>query len=341
MKGTAVQPAIDYIEHEPPEGFQELVGAAIRSALQSTNQPAPPVILDDATWQHCRNAIRRHRIGPAIEHAASNSLVTCSPEVLDELRQLTRRSALRSLAIQASCTAAVALLLDVGIDCRVTKGLATGELDHPTAALRQTSDVDLLVRPHDFDQACDIFASRGWSDVKENQPSELLVERTFVDKNHIEIDLHHRPFRFGPRNSDLLYDRAEPTQKLGTDALSLEGRLLHAAGHLLFSPPGHRQASSLLDVAVISENPALDLAHLQALTDEFKMTKIVRFAQWLAHSIAGADEPPPAIGRAILDVAHLRTDRRIDFETLALFADFTSTRERLRYLMFQVRRQRP
>lgn len=332
--------ALSYLEPQPTAEFAALVGAVLRAVGPRPEQSETPFELTDEIWRVCAEPARRHRILATIGVAVETGRILAEPALARELTTFAYTKAASRLHIEQSCNTAVDLLAAQGIEARVLKGLATGALDHSSPAVRQTSDVDLLVRPSDFDAAVACFRGENWIEIKHDEPSELLVETTFRTPRQTEIDLHHRLFRFGPRQSETLFAHPQPIPGLRAPALPLEGRMLHAAAHLLISPPNHRQISSLLDVAVIGADPMLDRDRLHALAAEFGMADLVAFTEWIAAALRGSESSPPGHDRTLINLAHLRTNRRIDLETLAVLADLDGWNRRLRYLRYQLRRSR-
>lgn len=203
--------------------------------------------------------------------------------------------------------------------------------------MRHTADVDLLVRPQDFDRACALFGNQGMVDSNADLPVHLLVESTFQDSTSVELDLHHRLFRFGDARDDLLFANPVSLPDGGGLAMPAEARLLHAAAHLLLSPPGKRRLSSLFDVTVLIARDDIDIAAALELADWFGMYHIVQFAIWLSRSIVDGDESPkPPATRTFINAAHLRTQRSVLLETCAVVANMTGFKNRLDYLRYQL-----
>lgn len=240
------------------------------------------------------------------------------------------------LHIAAAARQMADLLTSSGIDFRVLKGLATAVLDHRKAGLRQTSDVDLLVRPGDFDRACRAIASSGASKM-----SSTEVETTFRGTAGVEIDLHHRLFRFGRVDDAVLFDDPEPLPNGLGHALPAIARLVHASAHLMIKPPGRRRLSSLVDVELLRGSDKVDMAAALDLARQFGVDDLLRHSCWLADSVGRADPgEPPASARSLINLAYLRTRRNVMLETLAVLQDRDGVRERALYLAIGMRKLR-
>ena len=337
LTSSRAQP-IEYVEPDPAPQLADVVRAIIRS-LRSSDPSGDPVTIDPESWSALDRQLQHHRIASLLSTALRRGAIVGSPEIAASARNHSRHVAMLRLGLAREATLAIGALSDAGIEVRVLKGLATGPLDYPEDAVRHTGDVDLLVRPTDFTRACDVLRALAETENKPDQPTELLVESTFTTSGGVELDLHHRLFRVAPADHDALFDHPTPIPGGLGLALSTEGRMLHAAGHLLLTPPGLRRISSLIDVAVIDSGD-LDYEALRRLADESNIADVVEFARWLAHSIerGSASAPPPTRRFDVINRGHLRTDRSLWWETLGVLTTQDSFRDRLRYLTYQMRR---
>lgn len=254
------------------------------------------------------------------------------------VRQRNRKLVMRRLQLLNALNEFVALCASESVEVRVLKGLATGQLDHVSSNHRRTSDIDVLVRKRDFRRITDLVAD-GAFEYKADAPSEVLVERTFRMTNKVQLDIHHRLFRFGRGHEDVLFDAPTPLPNGGL-AMRREARLVHAAAHLLISPPGHRIMSSLADVAVISQHPDCDVELATDIAQQFGADGVLAHAIWIAENIGRTNPAPePKVASTLINRAHLRTDRRIDLETLAQLRDLSGFGDRWKLLRYQAGRR--
>lgn len=352
--GIAPNP-IRFIEPEPsPEfaavvralfallGDQKVTNSTVRD-MEGSGSASVPIRPTEARWAETWAALQRHRIDTFVPLLLRAGVLELEPEAADAARSQARLRAGLHLSLRAQARETRELLGTSGVDSRVLKGLATAALDHPSQLMRRTSDLDLLVRPHDFEQARSIIARTGAVEIKSEASARLLVETTFLAPSGIEIDLHHRLFRFGADESDLLFEQpAELPDAMG-HALSVEARLVHAASHLLVSPPGFRMLSSLTDVSVIRASGRVDLRGALALAERFGVRDVVAFAWWLADAvtmpIGESTIAPPVPARTLINWAFLRSDRSLLAETLAQLNDLDGIRDKATFLGAQMRKR--
>ncbi len=181
------------------------------------------------------------------------------PESSDVLRMRQREIAATQLLLRTTATEVLEVLDRAGLQCRVLKGLATAELDHPDRAMRQSGDVDLAVAPDELDDVVSVLGERGCRDQPTPFDPVLWYGRTLETGSGLEIDLHTRLFRRSPLGASLVDEPGEALHTLPGSALPAAHRLVHAAGHFLISPPGRRRMNGFLDIGRILERPDLDL----------------------------------------------------------------------------------
>ena len=119
------------------------------------------------------------RMLPWVSAAATQNLLEdVSPEELEALKSRTLASIQTTLAAHAAAARVVARLADIGVtDVRVLKGCATGYLDYSPLSRRFSSDVDLLVRPDDYDAAITAFPGPRTCRFREAQSSNGVMAR--------------------------------------------------------------------------------------------------------------------------------------------------------------------
>ena len=327
--------AIEYVQRKAPPPFDRVMRVLLDAAVGKPPGAAPVVVADSA-WDGVWDALCDHRIETFLPASLTAGLVTIPGTAVADVRNRARDSAAAQLKLFAALRRTIERLDEAGIEVRVLKGLATSLLDHPDQNQRRTSDVDVFVSTEDFALACDIVENAGASSESQGRRSVRPVEKTFRMADGVEIDVHCRLFRFGPDHAEELFRDPVPLPNGGGLAMRPEARLVHASAHLLVTPPGYRLASSLFDVAVLSESPELKLAETLDLADVFGVRDIVRFAMWLARNVgADSEEPPPNVGATFINRAHLRPNRRVDLETLAVLADLEGLREQVGHLWVQ------
>jgi hypothetical protein len=222
-----------------------------------------------------RQYLSDHRLWPLLP------LDAVRPSVRPELRN-------RQVAISATQLRLRSVATDVldhfdaeGIESRVLKGLATGELDYPNYLLRHTGDVDLAVRPERLDDAVRVLRGHGYRDRHDRFSPYLRYGWTLKAPNGAEIDLHTRLSRRSPLGDRLFRVPGEPLSLLPGHALPAAHRLVHASGHFLISPPGARRLSGLFDVTRLHARNDLDLAEARRFADHLGIESLVGAGLWV------------------------------------------------------------
>lgn len=160
---------------EHPE--TEAMFALLKTSLWGESRfPLPDLYGTD--WNAVYSELRHH----AIHNLTVDLLVKTDPEH----SQLYLQSAFRGLSHwyklmqeqQTACT----LLLEAGIPCAVLKGAAAGYA-YPKNAHRSMGDIDLIVKPQDFDRAYDLLIRDGECIGENYRHKEMR-------RNGIVIELH-------------------------------------------------------------------------------------------------------------------------------------------------------
>lgn len=256
--------------------------------------------------------------------------------VEDDLRTRLRSIAMAQLNLQAALAEILELLNSSRFECRVLKGLATSQLDYPRSGLRHTGDVDLLVRPDELPSIIDLLLRHG---CVHHSPShtdaDLGKGTTLVHRRRVQVDLHSRLNRFCPQNIETLL--RDPVKIPGTPglALPLERRLIHAASHLCYTPPGSRRLSGLADVSAIVDRHELDWDDLRATASELNVESLTGLGLWIEALLLNRDtshldawKPPTFFERR----SYARTDRALIMEHVLALQGLDGLDARLRYL---------
>lgn len=310
------------LKYVAPEG-DELLWGVYRSIQDATvGKPmAGDPLPCNGSWDRVLGFVRRHRLVNGLHEAVSLGYIVIDDPATEALEAELLGVAAGQLRILASAQRVAGLLQSHDIDFRLLKGLATGNLDYPNPSLRETSDVDLLIPPGSFDRAVSVLEANGAQRKPQKLDAYVGVETTMTDSTGVELDLHRRLFRFGWDHDEVAFSSGDSVGRLGL-ALDRSLRFEHAVAHLLISPFGHRNLSSLLDVATL----ASEHGSAQILSPAFG-----DMAVWLTGSTA---ERPPA--QSLLERAHLSDRRRPVLEVAASLRDAQTWSSRARLLSAHV-----
>lgn len=183
---------------------------------------------------------RRQRLVGMLTRAAVDGRLPLTPEQEVAVDEAWTEAMRWNLHLERATVRMVEELAAQGIETRNLKGVAAAHLDYPEASWRQSSDIDLLVRPDQIDAATRHLTAHGFTrPVAEPRPGfdrRFGKGATFVTETGLELDLH-RTFAMGPfgltiRIEDLWAD-AQPFRVAGHQLTALvpELRLVHACFH--------------------------------------------------------------------------------------------------------------
>ncbi len=270
-----------------------------------------------------------HRILPIVREA------WVEPFLREDLRREQREIAVFQMSLESELRSIIRLLDGAGIEFRVLKGVATGALDYPSPTMRHTSDIDLLVRPQDFESVGRLLEERGTREamVAQDLDLDLGKGRMFLTSAGLEVDLHTRLNRYVSQDIELLMQSPELMSNGGA-AMPKPLRLIHAAGHLIWTPFGFRRLSGLIDVGTILD-AGVDPKRTASLASKLGVAGLVNFAVSLDGSLRSRNNPLalalPQASR-LERVAFLRERRSIAAEHLLALQRVPTLRGKARYL---------
>ena len=132
------------------------------AAIRNAPRPAPDISPDD--WQSFLALLRPHWIVPLLASHVRAWPEECRPppEIMDDLNRVFLMAAARSLLAGRQIQSATDALNDAGIPVILLKGHALARTVYPDPALRQSSDIDLLVQPHDIPASEEVLEKLGY-----------------------------------------------------------------------------------------------------------------------------------------------------------------------------------
>ncbi|GAA4125152.1 hypothetical protein GCM10022415_31850 [Knoellia locipacati] len=213
-------------------------------------------VVDDSDRDRLLHGAGRDRLGGLLAAAVGDGSVVVSADLAAEVTATWHEQLAASVTVECLVPPVADLLHGAGVDWRLTKGPALAHLDYPDPSLRPFGDVDVLVRPGQWQVALDALAEGGWVRVSpELAPG--FDERfgkgaTLTNAVGLEVDAHRRlaAGRFGLRlDSEQLFEDVEWLELGGRQVpcLAARDRLLHACFHA--SLGGARRLRAFRDVA--------------------------------------------------------------------------------------------
>lgn len=235
---------------DPGDDVRGVVLAHGLSTQSSVRVDDPVAALDLFDW-----AVRQ-RVVPLLAQATHEGRVTLPPssrEVLVERDHAIQRAA---VVLETELLWVRELFDEAGLDFVLLKGLATGHLDHPSPAQRQTSDLDLLLSASDVPHAAAVLVAQGAEITGGAELNSIAKATTVRMPSGVEVDLHGRPVMLPYGMVELLPPVEFEVGGTSFRALDRPDRWAHAVAHYALSARSDRRASSLRDALATWPTPA-------------------------------------------------------------------------------------
>jgi predicted nucleotidyltransferase len=252
-------------------------------------------------WERLLQLAEHHGVVPLLYRRLSTAMDVAQLASLEPIRQRDKLNAHRTLWLTLELLNTQRHLEARGLEALAYKGPVLAEILYGNVALRQFSDLDLLIRSRDLPAIRSALAELGYetalhlTQAAERAYLKSGYEYTFDGpdgRNLIEIKWQVLP-RFYSVGFDVgdFFERAvEVTvegQKLRTlcDQDLMLVLCVHAAKH------AWRQLSCLCDIVQLARSRALDWAALQAEAARLGIARIVAVSFSLARRLLGAGLP--------------------------------------------------
>jgi hypothetical protein len=304
------------------------------------------IIQHGVNWERLAQLADHHGLTPLVFRRLSAEMDPRQPGGLGALREQDASNAHRALWLTLELLNIHRHLHARGLEALPYKGPVLAESLYGNVALRQFSDLDLLVRSDDLPRIKTALRELGYepglrlAQAAERDYLKSGYEYTFDGargRNLLEIKWQILP-RFYSIGFDAnkFFERASTVtiegQKLRTlcDQDLMLVLCVHAAKH------SWKQISWLCDVVQLARSRALDWAALRAEAERLGIARIVAVTFLLAHRLLGA-ELPDGIGLdaktealAWRIVSLMMSEEEFDPESLAYFRLMMELRERRR-----------
>jgi hypothetical protein len=301
-------------------------------------------------WERLVRLADHHGLVPLVYRRLSAAVDTNASPGLDALRQQDRANAHRTLWLTLELLNIHRHLQARGLEMLPYKGPVLAESLYGNVALRQFSDLDLLIRSDDLATIKEALAELGYepglrlAQAAERDYLKSGYEYTFDGargRNLLEIK-----WQILPRFYSIGFDVNEFFAR--ASAVTIEGQKLHTLCDpdlmlvLCVHAAKHawRQISWLCDIVQLARSHALDWAALRAKAESLGIMRIVAVTFLLAHKLLGAALPPQLglgiekdAGAEVLAQRIVRLiveDDEFDPESMAYFRLMMELRERRR-----------
>lgn len=219
-------------------------------------------------WEHFVDKIIERGIAPLLfKKLPLLSNVAVMPEVVvSKLQQTYYRTLSRSMVLYDTFGKIATAFNDKGIDLIVLKGIYLSEFLYHDIGLRQSSDIDILVKPEDGERSLAVLASLGFKTGGESgndfvaQNMEIVHYEPMV-LNGVAIEVHiklHRDIEKYRMRVDELWKNAMPATvyKNKVYSLAFNDLLIHICLHLdRHFRQGHIQFTGYNDITNLLSLP--------------------------------------------------------------------------------------
>lgn len=169
---------------DPPNALLSLPAPLLGYLIAAIrNTPCPPPDLSPDEWHHFLALLHPHWILPLITFYVRTWPEECRPprEIMEHLDGILLHATARNLLAGRQIQAVTDALKLAGIPSILLKGHALARTVYPDPALRQSSDIDLLVQPHNIPGAETVLEKLGYT-----SPAKIFQIYMYAD--------HHENF---------------------------------------------------------------------------------------------------------------------------------------------------
>lgn len=124
--------------------------------------PLPDAPLAPPDWEAVLKQVWAHRIAGFFMRAVDDSSFAADQQQREQAVDVFREARCYTIALQAQLLRLAGLLEHGGVEYRVLKGAALAALAYPDQALRSYGDVDILVRPAQFEYTVGLLEREGY-----------------------------------------------------------------------------------------------------------------------------------------------------------------------------------
>jgi hypothetical protein len=306
----------------------------------------PQILQHGVDWERMVQLAQHHGLVPLVFRRLSAEMDASRSPGLEALRQLDKSNAHRTLWLTLELLNIHRHLKSRGLEVLPYKGPVLAEMLYGNAAMRQFSDLDLLVRSGDLAAIKEALAELGY---ETGLQLEKAAERDYLKSGYEYTfdgargrNLLELKWQILPRFYSVGFDVNEFFER--TSVITIEGQrvrtlcdqdlmlvlCVHAAKH------AWKQISWLCDIVQLAGSRQLDWAALQAKAEGLGTMRIMAVTFLLANKLLGATMPAElAIDKdseilAQRIVRLIVAEEEFDPESLAYFRLMMELRERRR-----------
>jgi hypothetical protein len=261
----------------PAPAIVDVLTAVAAHGIAAPDRPPVPEPLEQRAWQHLRRSVNSERLEGLLVQAIEDGAVAVTAGQWQEAIDDHREAMSAAVMLEHRLLGVLDRFAATGIEARVLKGPSFAHLSYPMPELRPFGDLDLLVRPADFDAARRLMeeagAHRRYSEPRPGFDRRFSKGACLVMPAY-EVDLH-RTLALGPFglliDLDELFAGVEYFDLGGRDvpALDLPRRFVHACMHTILGQSEPRLIG-LRDLAQMALGGELDTDEVARLCSSWQ-----------------------------------------------------------------------
>jgi hypothetical protein len=330
-------------------GFQLLLACCAPDWDEAGRERMASLLKQPVEWEKFHEQASFHNVEPLVGSRLLEFRGGLPEEVVQKFERDASRHAQRALLLTRELLKILNALSKKSVTAIPFKGPVLAEAVYGDLALRQFSDLDILIRAEDYPGAAEAIAGLGYqpsiglTDAIEQEWIRTGYERAFdgpLGKNLLELQWRLLPrfYAVDVRMEDF-FSRAqewrlcrERVQTLSPEDLLL-ALCIHAAKHCWM------RLGWISDIARTLRTQAIDYAILRKRAESLGVMRIISVSLWLANRMLGceipreladaiADQDTPEVGARMQGIVAQSADYPTD--TPAYFRLMIALRERRR-----------
>jgi len=287
------------------------------------SRTAPPLNIIESTLRLHRKILQYKKlcelaIGNGVGsflYLAIKDLDEIPDGVMEKLRNVYLSAAAANTLVSEEIRNVLGYFSEAGIDIIPLRGTVAADLVFGDPGLYPPGDIDVLIRPRDFDAARQVLINHKYTPTGDRERDMLASHYHVVfsaDRSHIEVHWNLAK-RYFPIPPEFWWEETRTAQFNGLDILTLSPeRYILSSVFRLFS----HQFVPLKFVVLLAElinkyQEVVDWKKLVSLADKYRMKRLLLFSLYLASKLLGSHIPGdlravPIWGRTVLRNAVLR-----------------------------------
>ncbi|MBM3861865.1 MAG: nucleotidyltransferase family protein [Verrucomicrobia bacterium] len=269
------------------------------ACLRPSPEEAGNLLRDGIEWELLFELARSHNVlVPVTRYLASHFPAMLPETMARRFRQIGTDAIFRYLSMARQLDDVVGRFEAEQIPTLVLKGLPLGVLLHGSPLLRQTGDIDLMVRPQDVRRAWQILTGQGLQPMRnlDDRQQQAVVRfghafDFYAPPGKVMVDLHWgvQP-HLCPLDVGKVWARAQEVtvEKRTYRTLSREDYLLFLCYHPV--KHGYRDLRAVCDIAALLRME-LDWDYVQREAEAAGCCRMLGLGVGLAHTLLGASCP--------------------------------------------------